>query len=125
MLQAVSLVSYDKSFPEDIKAQAREVRRTAHLNLAAAHLKLRWVVTRGGGEQPRLFLCTDMSISLLQCTTLLDESAPEWKPEWADVCETQQRFLCRQALHNPQAVFGTWPNSWDQAVACHNDPLCF
>ncbi|KAJ9517315.1 hypothetical protein QJQ45_016684 [Haematococcus lacustris] len=37
--KAVSLLSVDTSFPEDIKAQAKEVRKSAALNLAAAHLR--------------------------------------------------------------------------------------
>ena len=37
--QAVGVVGFDKSFPDELKAQAREVRKSCHLNLAAVHLK--------------------------------------------------------------------------------------
>lgn len=36
----MSCVSYDKSFPDAVRATAREVKRSASLNLAAVHLKL-------------------------------------------------------------------------------------
>ncbi len=34
-------VGYDKSFPDELKAAAREVRKGSHLNLAAVQLKKR------------------------------------------------------------------------------------
>lgn len=38
--KAVISISYDKSFPDDVRARAVEVKRAAWLNMAAAHLKL-------------------------------------------------------------------------------------
>ena len=32
-------MGYDKTFPEDLKEAAREVRKSSHLNLAAVYLK--------------------------------------------------------------------------------------
>mmetsp|Transcript_11683 Transcript_11683/g.28662 ORF Transcript_11683/g.28662 Transcript_11683/m.28662 type:complete len:590 (-) Transcript_11683:389-2158(-) len=37
--KAVSTIAYDKSYPEDVKAASRDIRRSCWLNLAAAHLK--------------------------------------------------------------------------------------
>ena len=39
-MQAVGFVSYDKGFSDAIRGIAREVKRSACLNLAAAHIKL-------------------------------------------------------------------------------------
>jgi len=37
--KAVSCVSYDKSFADELKAASRDIRKSSHLNIAAAHLK--------------------------------------------------------------------------------------
>jgi hypothetical protein len=41
LAQALSCVSYDKSFPEALRVVSSGIKRGASLNLAAAHLKLK------------------------------------------------------------------------------------